>query len=244
MRCTERTHSEMEFRLVFLLVAGNRRGVFRRLPSCDTYEGKIVEMFTKPASKEQQRSTDDLQPLRTKMVEIIQIERARDGGYDTIEEAVGKINPNEPDVIQAFRRALHEHDLAAGRASVWLPHALARKYPSAHRELRWQYLFVSARMARDPRTGNLHRHHLHSETFPRHLRRAVEATGILKHETSHTFRHCFATHLLHNGTDIRKIQKLLGHSDVKTTEIYTHVPDPKRLEVVSPLDRLAAACGK
>ncbi len=134
---------------------------------------------------------------------------------------------------------LHEHDLADGTASVWLPHALSVKYPSAHRELRWQYLFASSRPSRDPRTGRLHRHHLHYDTFSKHLRSAVEATGILKHVTSHTFRHCFATDLLWNQTDIRKIQYLLGHSDVKTTEIYTHVPNPNRLDVVSPLDRLA-----
>ena len=137
------------------------------------------------------------------------------------------------------RAVLHEHDLADGTASVWLPHALSVKYPSAHRELRWQYLFASSRPSRDPRTGRLHRHHLQYDTFSKHLRRAVDATEILKHVTSHTFRHCFATDLLWNNTDIRKIQYLLGHSDVKTTEIYTHVPNPNRLDVVSPLDRLA-----
>ena len=138
----------------------------------------------------------------------------------------------------ASRRALHEHDVAAGTASVWLPHALDKKYPSAHREFRWQYLFASSRFSRDPRTGRLHRHHLHQDSFPPHLRRAVESAGLTKHVTSHTFRHCFATHLLWAGTDIRKIQRLLGHSDVKTTEIYTHVDNRVGSVVTSPLDRL------
>ncbi|MGB7328170.1 MAG: integron integrase [Rubripirellula sp.] len=138
------------------------------------------------------------------------------------------------------RRALHEHDLADGTASVWLPYALAKKYPSAPREFRWQYLFASARFSRDPRTGRLHRHHLHADTFPKHLRNAVEAAGITKHVTSHTFRHCYATHLMWQGTDIRRVQELLGHNDVKTTEIYTHVDNRMGPVVVSPLDRLVA----
>ena len=137
------------------------------------------------------------------------------------------------------RTVLHEQDLEDGTASVWMPHALAKKYPSAHRELKWQFLFASHRLSRDPRSGRLHRHHLHERTFPEHLRRAVEAVGLLKHVTSHTFRHCFATHLLWSGTDIRTIQELLGHSDVSTTMIYTHVLNRQDISVVSPLDRLA-----
>lgn len=136
------------------------------------------------------------------------------------------------------RRALHQHDLANGTASVWLPHALHRKYPNAHHEFRWQYLFASNRLSRDPRTGERHRHHLHFETFPRHLKVAIDAAAIDKLVTSHTFRHCFATHLLWTGTDIRVVQELLGHNDVKTTMIYTHVMNRPGVRVVSPLDRL------
>jgi integron integrase len=139
---------------------------------------------------------------------------------------------------QKSREVLHRHDEAEGTASVWLPYALARKYPSAHRELRWQFLFASARLSRDPKTGKRHRHHIHEGTFPAQLRRAIETVGILKHVTSHTFRHCFATHLLHSGTDIRTIQELLGHSDIKTTMIYTHVFNRDEIRIVSPLDQL------
>ncbi len=137
------------------------------------------------------------------------------------------------------RRALHQHDLAAGTASVWLPYALHRKYPTAHRDFCWQYLFASNRLSQDPRTGERHRHHLHFETLPRHLKVAVNAASIDKLVTSHTFRHCFATHLLWSGTDIQAVQELLGHNDVKTTMIYTHVMNRPGTRVVSPLDRLA-----
>lgn len=155
-----------------------------------------------------------------------------------------RLVPMPDDLVEPLQRwvasteVLHRHDLADGVASVWLPHALTRKYPNAHREFRWQFLFPSARMAKDPKTGRFHRHHLHRDTFSIYLRKAVEKAQLHKHITSHTFRHCFATHLLWNGTDIRMIQQLLGHSDVKTTEIYTHVRNPKEYQVVSPLDRI------
>jgi len=134
-------------------------------------------------------------------------------------------------------RELHRQDIGAGYAGVYLPHALARKYRQAPRELGWQYIFPASQRAHDPRGGELRRHHIDEKVLQRAVKSAVQSAGINKPATCHTLRHSFATHLIESGYDIRTVQELLGHKDVATTQIYTHVLNKGGHAVLSPLDR-------
>ncbi|KPA19179.1 recombinase XerD [Candidatus Magnetomorum sp. HK-1] len=134
-------------------------------------------------------------------------------------------------------KQIHANDIEDGCGSVWLPDALERKYPNASVDIQWQFLFPSEKTSIDPRTGIKRRHHIHESSIQKAVKNAAQKIRINKRVSCHTFRHCFATHLLENGAHIRQVQKLMGHANIKTTEIYLHVIDTK-INVKSPLDNL------
>lgn len=135
-------------------------------------------------------------------------------------------------------KRIHDQDLDIGYGAVYLPNALARKYKNAEKEFRWQYVFPSKKLSTDPRSGAVRRHHVLESGLQKAVKLAVNRAQITKRVSSHTFRHSFATHLLEDGVNIRVVQELMGHADVKTTEIYTHVMEKNISATVSPLDGL------
>jgi integron integrase len=134
-------------------------------------------------------------------------------------------------------RLLHEEDLQSGHGSVYLPNALERKYPNAAKEWAWQWAFPAGKLSLDPRSGEVRRHHTSEDALQREVKRAIRKAGIEKRVSCHTLRHSFATHLLEDGYDIRTIQELLGHADISTTMIYTHVLNRGGKGVRSPIDK-------
>jgi integron integrase len=157
------------------------------------------------------------------------------GGKDRHTMLPQTLSPHLQRHLQKVRQT-HIQDLANGFGSVYLPHAIARKYPHAGREWNWQYLFPTSGLNDDPRSGERRRHHVHERTIQKSVKQAAKKAGISKNVGPHTFRHSFATHLLEDGYDIRTVQELLGHKDVKTTMIYTHVLNRGGSGVKSPLD--------
>ena len=163
--------------------------------------------------------------------------RSTKGGKDRVTPFPKSMKPLLKDHLNRVK-AVHTYDLAAGHGAVYLPNALAGKYPNASVEWGWQYVFPTRNISVDPRSGKKRRRHVDPSAVNKSIKSAVKKIGLEKRVSAHTFRHSFATHLLQRGTDIRTIQALLGHNDVSTTMIYTHVLQQGGHGVESPLDDL------
>jgi len=185
-----------------------------------------------------------------RLMECVRL-RIKDVDFDYHQIIVRNAKGNKDRVVPLPRRLVkpikkqieyvektHQDDLKEGYGEVYLPYALSRKYPNAATEPGWQYLFPASRLSADPRSNKIRRHHFHENGLQRQIKMAAKKAGIHKQVNCHALRHSFATHLLENGSDIRTVQELLGHADVSTTMIYTHVLNKPGISVISPLDVL------
>ena len=221
----------------------------RRLPVVLSRE-QVMHLLTQIENPERRLMADLLYGCGMRLMECVRL-RILDVDFDyqqiIVRNAKGgkdRVVPLPKKLLQPMRaqienvRTIHQADLDNGFGSVYLPEALARKYTSAPKEFRWQYVFPATTISADPRSNAVRRHHIHERVLQKQIKLAVDKAGLLKRISSHTLRHSFATHLLDNGYDIRTVQELLGHADVSTTMIYTHVLNKPGVTVTSPFDLL------
>lgn len=221
----------------------------RRLPVVLS-RAETAKLFSEIKNEKYRLMAHLLYACGLRLIECIRL-RILDIDFDYSQIIVRNAKGNKDRVVPLPRRLVkalkkqilyvegkHKDDLKEGYGEVYLPYALARKYPNAPKELKWQYLFPASKLSADPRSNKIRRHHIHENSLQRHIKEASAKAGIHKKVNCHALRHSFATHLLENGSDIRTVQELLGHADVSTTMIYTHVLNKPGLSVTSPLDVL------
>jgi integron integrase len=221
----------------------------RRLPVVLS-RGQVRQLFAYIENDERRLMANLLYGCGLRLMECVRL-RVQDVDFDyqqiLVRNAKGgkdRVVPLPKKLIEPLKmkieevRVTHSKDIEKGFGQVFLPDALSRKYPNAAREFRWQYVFAASTISEDPRSGMVRRHHLHESVLQKHVKKAADKAGLTKKVNCHTLRHSFATHLLENGYDIRTVQELLGHADVSTTMIYTHVLNKPGVTVTSPFDML------